>query len=115
MSKTATIKKKTEEKESLTRRTAAQIKVKKNQAKVAPPAAQLMSNLDLYFQEVKAGRDPRMKDAVELVLAKRRKDGTWPLQQRWAGRTFFEMEQAGKPSRWNTLRALRILKWWNDG
>jgi hypothetical protein len=30
----------------------------------------------------------------------------------WTGRTFFEMEKAGKPSRWNTLRALRVLRWW---
>ncbi len=71
----------------------------------------VMRALD-YFQEVKAEHDPRMKDAIELILKKRRDDGTWPLQQRWPGRSFFDMEQPGKSSRWNTLRALRILKWW---
>jgi hypothetical protein len=40
---------------------------------------------------------------------KRRKDGTWPLQARHPGQTHFEMEKPGKSSRWNTLRALRVL------
>lgn len=72
----------------------------------------VMRSLD-YFQDCRCRLDPRMEDTVDIIEAKRRKDGTWPLQQRWPGKTFFEMEQTGKPSRWNTLRALRILKWWN--
>lgn len=65
-----------------------------------------------YFQACGAPRDPRMEEAVALVLSKRRKDGRWPLQNRHPGRTFFEMEPPGEPSRWNTLRALRVLLWW---
>jgi hypothetical protein len=37
------------------------------------------------------------------------------LQHAWKGKTYFEMERLGEPSRWNTLRALRVLKWWNGG
>jgi hypothetical protein len=35
------------------------------------------------------------------------------LQHVYKGKTYFEMEKLGGPSRWNTLRALRVLKWWN--
>jgi len=64
-----------------------------------------------YFQASSQPYDPRLFDALELVHKKRQKDGVWRLQNRHPGRTFFEMEQPGKSSRWNTLRALRILKW----
>jgi hypothetical protein len=53
-----------------------------------------------------------LEDAITLLLKKRRRDGSWPLQGRHAGRTFFEMEKPGKSSRVNTLRALRVLRWW---
>lgn len=66
-----------------------------------------------YFQEARAEKDPRLVDAIDLLIKKRRKDGRWPLQNRYPGRVFFDMEQPGKPSRWNTLRALRVLKWWD--
>src|SRR5690606_9442477 len=62
-----------------------------------------------------AGMDPdsRADEAVTVVDSKRRKDGRWPLQNRHAGREHFEMEEGpGKPSRWNTLRALRVLAWY---
>ncbi len=68
-----------------------------------------------YFQRIGAPRDPRFAEAVALVEGKRRADGTWPLQNRHAGRAHFEMEQPGQPSRWNTLRALRVLNWWGGG
>lgn len=66
-----------------------------------------------YFQEARIAHDSRMDDALEILLHKRQSNGTWPLQQRYPGRTFFEMEHTGHPSRWNTLRALRILKWFD--
>jgi hypothetical protein len=44
------------------------------------------------------------------LIKKQRGEGTWPLQARHAGQTHFEMEKPGQPSRWNTLRALRVLK-----
>jgi hypothetical protein len=64
-----------------------------------------------YFQAAGARYDRRMDDAVEILLKKRRADGTWPLQARHAGQTHFDMEKTGQPSRWNTLRALRVLKY----
>jgi hypothetical protein len=57
-----------------------------------------------------APADERLRDAVDAVVGKRRRDGRWPLQQRYPGRTWFEMEQVGQPSRWNTLRALRVSR-----
>jgi hypothetical protein len=55
--------------------------------------------------------DSRMIDAVEVLLKKRCSNGTWPLQAKHPGQTHFDMEKTGNPSRWNTLRALRVLKW----
>jgi len=66
-----------------------------------------------YFQESGAPTDRRLDDPMSLVLRKRRKDGRWPLQNRHPGKVHFEMELPGQPSRWNTLRALRVLKWWS--
>lgn len=71
----------------------------------------VMRTLD-YFRACNAQYDERLEDPIELLQNKRSKDGYWVLQNRHQGKTFFEMEQIGKPSRWNTLRALRILKWW---
>jgi hypothetical protein len=65
-----------------------------------------------YLQAAGAPRDERVVDAAEVVLKRRRPDGTWPAQNRHAGRYWFEIEPAGQPSRVNTLRALRVLKWW---
>lgn len=65
-----------------------------------------------YLAAANHERDARALDAIDILRAKRRKDGAWPVQHRHAGATYFEMEQAGKPSRWNTLRALRVLRWW---
>ena len=70
----------------------------------------VMRALD-YFQEIKMPHDPRFCDAITL-LKKKEKQGKWTLQNKHSGRTFFEMEKPGQPSRMNTLRALRILKWW---
>ena len=67
-----------------------------------------------YFQASGTKTDPRDLEAIELVRKKRSKDGTWPLQNRRSGKTFFELEKAGKPSRWNTLRALRVLRWFES-
>jgi hypothetical protein len=54
--------------------------------------------------------DIRMDDALNVLLKKQRKDGTWPLQAKHPGQTHFNMEPDGQPSKWNTLRALRVLK-----
>jgi len=65
-----------------------------------------------YFQSLDFPHDPRFCDAIQLLKKKERHD-RWPLQQHYSGRIFFEMEKVGRPSRVNTLRAHRILKWWN--
>ncbi len=65
-----------------------------------------------YFREVDAPKDERLSDAVSLLREKRRPDGRWSLEHRYRGKVFFEMERLGTPSRWNTLRALRVLRWW---
>ncbi len=67
-----------------------------------------------FAQEVDAPRDERFLDAIQLLEKKRTKTGTWKLQGRHAGKTWFEMEKPGQPSRWNTLRSLRVLRWWNS-
>jgi hypothetical protein len=65
-----------------------------------------------YFQAVGAPRDPRLADAIGIVQSSQREDGRWLLQNSYRGKTYFELERLGAPSRWNTLRALRVLKWW---
>jgi hypothetical protein len=67
-----------------------------------------------YFQRAGVVRDGRLEEAIEILNAKQHSDGFWLMQNRHAGRTFFEMESVGKPSRWNTLRALRVLQWWGN-
>jgi hypothetical protein len=68
-----------------------------------------------YFQAAGAPQDKRLAEAIGLVRKKRRNDGRWPLEHRYRGKTYFELERVGAPSRWNTLRALRVLKWWERG
>ena len=67
-----------------------------------------------YFQWINAPRDDRMNPAIKLLLNKRTKDGRWVLNKPWSGKVFFPIEETGEPSRWNTLRALRVLKWWEN-
>jgi hypothetical protein len=55
-----------------------------------------------------------MYDTIELVIKRKSGNGTWKLQNRHAGKTFFNMEKIGQPSRWNTLRALWVSKWWEE-
>ena len=66
-----------------------------------------------YFQAVNAPRDPRLGEAIDIVRSTRSNDGRWPLQNCYKGKTYFDLERLGAPSRWNTLRALRVLKWWD--
>lgn len=69
-----------------------------------------------YLREAGVDPDPRCDEAIEIIREKQRKDGNWPLQNRHAGKVHFEMEEgSGKPSRWNTLRALRVLRWYDGG
>lgn len=64
-----------------------------------------------YFQMFHKNRDKRIQAGIDLVMEKQNKKGTWSLGPKHPGKTYFDMEQAGAPSRWNTLRAMRVLKW----
>jgi hypothetical protein len=66
-----------------------------------------------YFRASGAEPDPRMKAAVEVVRGKQQSDGRWLLDTIYPGRVYFDLEAVGMPSRWNTLRALRVLRWWD--
>ena len=60
--------------------------------------------------------DERCAEAIELVHTRRQSDGRWLLQHTHRAKTHFEMEDGdGEPSRWNTLRALRVLRWYEGG
>ena len=59
--------------------------------------------------------DPRLAEAIDHVRSRRLGDGTWPLDWNPTGRTWFDVDDGeGEPSRWLTLRASRILKWWDE-
>ena len=65
-----------------------------------------------YFRSTGAGLDDRCAEAVDLVAGKRDVAGRWPLENTHQGPTHIEMEGPdGFPSRWNTLRAMRVLDW----
>jgi hypothetical protein len=66
------------------------------------------------FARASAPYDPRLEKAVALVLGRRRKDGRWNAVGPPAGALHFELEPARAPSRWTTLRCLRVLRWWNS-
>ena len=61
-----------------------------------------------------AAPDPRLAEAVEHVRSRRLDDGTWPLDWTLPGRVWFDVDDGpGRPSRWVTLRAMRVLGWWD--
>ena len=62
-----------------------------------------------------AAPDPRLGEAIDHVRSRRMGNGTWPLDRSLPGRVWFEVDDgAGKPSRWVTLRAMRVLRWWEQ-
>jgi len=66
-----------------------------------------------YLRRARIGRDERIADAIDVVVSKRDADGCWRLDARHAGRMLVETDEGeGRPSRWNTLRALRVLRWY---
>ncbi|HWG24901.1 hypothetical protein [Actinospica sp.] len=66
-----------------------------------------------YLRAAGAAPDERLAAAIELAEAKRGADGLWPLENPHDEGLHFAMDEGeGKPSRWNTLRALRVLKWY---
>ncbi|TLM84297.1 hypothetical protein [Pseudarthrobacter sp. NamE5] len=68
-----------------------------------------------YFRATGAPPDGRLAEAAELVRSKQHRDGTWLLENTHPGKVHFDLEAGdGKPSRWNTLRSLRVLKWYES-
>lgn len=67
-----------------------------------------------YFQAAGGTPDERVDDAVELVRGRQQPDGIWLLENTHPGPLHFALEDGdGRPSRWNTLRALRVLRWYD--
>ncbi len=66
-----------------------------------------------YFRSAGDAADQRMDEAIDLLRSKRQPDGTWLLENTHPGTVHFALEDGdGRPSRWNTLRALRVLSWY---
>lgn len=68
-----------------------------------------------YLRAAGVDPDPRLDEAIDLVENKRGADGRWLLENPHVGKAHFEMEREGGPSRWITLRALRVLDWFASG
>ncbi len=67
-----------------------------------------------YLRRAGATPDERVAEAIKLVEAKRDSDGRWPLENQHPGTMAVEVDEGeGQPSRWNTLRALRVLDWYS--
>jgi hypothetical protein len=68
-----------------------------------------------YLRGAGVTPDERVADAIELVASKRDANGRWPLEIRYPGVMPVETDEGeGRPSRWNTLRALRVLRWYDS-
>jgi hypothetical protein len=67
-----------------------------------------------YLRSARVEPDERWTEAIDLVKSKRSADGRWPLENPHPGAVYFDMDEAGKPSRWNTLRAMRVLAWYES-
>jgi hypothetical protein len=68
-----------------------------------------------YFRSVGDVPDSRMAEAVDVLRSKQQPDGTWLLENTHPGKVHFALEDGdGRPCRWNTLRALRVLTWYEQ-
>lgn len=69
-----------------------------------------------YLRRAGVTPDERVAEAIQLVASKRDAEGRWPLEVRYPGEELVKMDgPVGQPSRWNTLRALRVLRWSRSG
>ena len=66
-----------------------------------------------HFRAAGDPPDARVDEAIDVLRSKRQTDGTWLLENPHPGAIHFALEDGdGRPSRWNTLRALRVLRWY---
>ena len=69
-----------------------------------------------YLRAAGVRPDERVGEAIEVVAGNRDADGRWPLQNVRPGEAHLQMEEGeGAPSRWNTLRSMRVLDWFRQG
>jgi hypothetical protein len=66
-----------------------------------------------HFRAVGGRPDERLRAAVEVLRSKQTDDGRWLMDQVYGGEVHFAFEPEAEPSRWNTLRALRVLRWYD--
>ncbi len=67
-----------------------------------------------YLRSASVTPDGRVAEAIDLIASKRDDDGRWALETCHPGAMPVELEEGeGRPSRWNTLRALRVLDWYS--
>jgi len=67
-----------------------------------------------YLRSAGVTPDERVVEAIDIVESRRDADGRWPLEARYPGVMPVEIDEGvGRPSRWNTLRALRVLDWYS--
>jgi hypothetical protein len=67
-----------------------------------------------YLRCAGVAPDERVAEAIDLVASKRDDQGRWPLETRYPGKILVETDEGeGRPSRWNTLRAWRVLDWYS--
>jgi hypothetical protein len=69
-----------------------------------------------YLRHAGVAPDEHVAEAIDLVLSKRGDDGRWLLDTRYPGKMPIEIDEGeGRPNRWITLYALRVLKWYSAG
>jgi hypothetical protein len=67
-----------------------------------------------YLRRADVAPDERAREAIDLVMSKSDDDGRWPLETQYPGKMPVQTDEGeGRPSRWNTLRALRVLDWYS--
>ena len=65
-----------------------------------------------HFRSVGGAPDPRLHEAIAWLRSRQQPDGSWLLENTHPGKVHFALDDGdGRPSPWNTLRALRILRW----
>jgi hypothetical protein len=68
-----------------------------------------------YLRSARVVPDERVAEAIAILESKRDPNGRWALENPHPGELDFAMDEGeGKPSRWNTLRAMRVLRWYDQ-